>query len=78
MIWDESSVVGVIVMLTKTWEAGRDKCFQYFPETIENDTLVVNNEDECGDGFKATVKLLEMEHDELSRSTVRKLQVTVG
>jgi protein-tyrosine phosphatase len=65
-------------MLAKTWEAGRDKCFQYFPETLENDTLVVNDEDECGDSFKATVKLLECEHDAASRSIVRRLQVTVG
>lgn len=65
-------------MLTQTWEAGRDKCFQYFPNDLDNDTLMINDEDEFEDGFNAKVKLLEITEDEATRSTVRKLSLTVG
>lgn len=78
MLWHETADPAVVVMLTQTWEAGRDKCFQYFPETLENDTLAINDEDEFGDGFKATVQLLEITDDETSGTVIRKLLLTVG
>ncbi|KAI9779593.1 MAG: hypothetical protein M1839_007258 [Geoglossum umbratile] len=79
MIWHETGNPAVVVMLTQTWEAGRDKCFQYFPEDLTaSDELTINDEDEFGDGFKATVKLLSLSEDEGSRSTVRKMALTVN
>ncbi|KAH0537343.1 hypothetical protein FGG08_005859 [Glutinoglossum americanum] len=79
MIWHETANPAVIVMLTQTWEAGRDKCFQYFPEDLNtNDELTINDDDEFGDGFKATVKLLSLSQDVASQSTIRKMLLTVN
>ena len=78
MVWDETLEPAVIVMLTRTWEAGRDKCFPYFPESFEEDTLTIKDEEESGDGFEATIKLLEIEEDRASMSIVRKLLLVVG
>ncbi|KAI9707560.1 MAG: hypothetical protein M1836_000521 [Candelina mexicana] len=78
MIWHETNEVAVIVMLTQTSEAGREKCFQYFPMDFENDTFTITGEDEFDDAFNANVKLLESTVDAASRSTIRKLLLTLG
>jgi len=79
MVWHETGPVAVIVMLTPTHETtGREKCFQYFPADALHDTVEVNAEDEFNDGFRATVKLLEVTHDEKTRLAVRKLSLTAG
>jgi len=77
MVWQETTEVAVIVMLTQIWESGRDKCFQYFPLDSTNDTLVIDELDESEDGFKAQVQLLELTTDESKRITTRKLLMTV-
>lgn len=77
MLWHETAEVAVIVMLTRFWEAGREKCFQYFPVDLMDDTLIVNETDEFGDGFKAEIRLLEVTTDEGERITTRKLLMTV-
>jgi protein-tyrosine phosphatase len=43
-----------------------------------NDTVIVNEADEFGDGFKAHVQLVESTIDERKRITVRKLLMTVN
>lgn len=78
MTWDETSDPAVIVMLTQTSEGGREKCYQYFPESLENDTLTITDESEPEDDFLATVKLLEIDEDPASKSIIRKLLLTVG
>lgn len=78
MIWHEAEDPVVIVMLTQITEGGRDKCFQYFPDSAEDDTIVVNEEDEFEDGFKATVKLEHVYEDYEARSVIRQLSLTVN
>lgn len=78
MIWQETGEVAVVVMLTKTFELGRDKCFQYFPNA-ETEPLEVRDEDnEFGDDFVATITLVEKKRDPRSSCTVRKLELRVG
>ncbi|KAG0642863.1 protein-tyrosine phosphatase-like protein [Tuber brumale] len=78
MVWQETSDVAVIVMLTKTFELGRDKCFQYFPEKLDDKPWTVDGDEEFGDGFKATISLLEKTKDKRSSCTVRKISLKVG
>jgi protein-tyrosine phosphatase len=78
MVWQETADVAVIVMLTKTFEMDKEKCFQYFPEKLSDEPWVINGDDEFGDGFKATIKLLEKTKDKRSSCTVRKISLKVG
>lgn len=52
---------GVIVMLTETHEGEYEKCYQYFPRTPEDPPLEINERDEFGDGFRATIRCAEIE-----------------
>jgi protein-tyrosine phosphatase len=73
MVWQETTEVAVIVMLTQISESGHEKCFQYFPADTTDDILIDNEVDE----FKAQIRLLELTTDESERITTRKLLMTV-
>lgn len=78
MVWHETANVAVIVMLTQTAEAGREKCFQYFPlgEQAEMFRFEATEAEETSP--EGTIQLLETAYNEDARSTVRKLSMTVG
>lgn len=79
MIWHETSSVAVIVMVTQTHdEAGREKCFQYFPGNAKEGTLHINQHNEFRDGETATVTLEDSTYNKEARCTVRKLRMQVG
>ena len=78
MIWHETKEVAVIVMLTQTVEAGREKCFQYYPLKHDNDTLQISPSNNAGDTSEGSVRLLETSFHQASRSTVTKLLLTFG
>lgn len=78
MIWQETSEVAVIMMLTRTCELGRDKCFPYFPEDIGSEPLTIGGDGEFEDNFEATITLLEKTKDKRSSSIVRKILLKVG
>lgn len=78
MVWHETKQVAVIVMLTRTAEGGREKCFQYYPLNHENDNIQISTGNETSDNPDGSVRLLESNFDQASRSTVSKLLLTFG
>ncbi|KAF2427655.1 phosphatases II [Tothia fuscella] len=75
MIWHETTSPAVIVMLTQTHESGKEKCFQYFPHSMDSPVQIINENDEFGDGFTATLTLKSIEEDTSTRSTIRELEL---
>lgn len=89
MVFHESKDVAVIVMLTQTFEAGREKCAQYFPLDSKQASMILSEEE--SDPFVTEdnsqeeapknigkVTLLESTFDPKSRSEIRKLELTIG
>ncbi|PYH41341.1 tyrosine protein phosphatase PTP1 [Aspergillus saccharolyticus JOP 1030-1] len=88
MVFHESKEVGVVVMLTQTFESGREKCSQYFPLDSDSPSMPLRRvepepyateDDQSSDGdLLGEVTLLESTWDTASRSEIRKLQLTLG
>lgn len=78
MIWQQTSDVAVIVMLTQTAEGGREKCFQYFPSDEESEAITIDPVDQIESAPAGRVQVSEVYFDELCNSTLRKLQLTFG
>ncbi|KAH6847300.1 protein-tyrosine phosphatase-like protein [Chaetomium sp. MPI-CAGE-AT-0009] len=56
MVVEQLESPGVIVMLTETHEGHLEKCYPYFPRSPDDPPIEVNEHDEFGDGFRATVR----------------------
>lgn len=63
---------GVVVMLTQTHEAGREKCWAYYPVGDGDDEKIVKAEE---DGWKGEVELEALREDARARSQVRQLKL---
>ncbi|EAQ83239.1 hypothetical protein CHGG_09643 [Chaetomium globosum CBS 148.51] len=61
MVVEQLESPGVIVMLTETHDGMLEKCFPYFPRSRDDPPIEVNEHDEFGDGFRATVRCEGME-----------------
>jgi protein-tyrosine phosphatase len=66
----------VIIMLTKTHESGREKCFQYFPHS-EKSPIHLSPTDAFGDNLSGSINLVSSHYDDNARTTVRELQIDV-
>jgi protein-tyrosine phosphatase len=89
MIYHETGDVAVVVMLTQTFEWGKEKCAQYFPVDMEAPPLVFSppdldpfvdhgNDVEANQYLSGKVTLLEFSYDQKSRSEIRKFDLTIG
>ncbi|KAK4198798.1 protein-tyrosine phosphatase-like protein [Triangularia verruculosa] len=78
MIVEQVESPGVIVMLTETHDGHMEKCFPYFPQSKEDPPLEINERDEFGDGFRATVRCDGIEETPAGDAIeLRKLVITV-
>lgn len=78
MIWQETTDVAVIVMLTQTHDGTTEKCFQYFPLNFEVGSLKVEPLDRASDTPEGSVTFLECHMDVDSRTEIRKLSLSFG
>ncbi|KAL8856894.1 MAG: hypothetical protein Q9178_006483 [Gyalolechia marmorata] len=78
MIWQQTSDVAVIVMLTQTAENGREKCFQYFPLDEQTEAISIDPVDATDSAPAGRVEFSEVYYDQASRSTIRKMLLTFG
>ncbi|KAJ1325802.1 Protein-tyrosine phosphatase [Microdochium nivale] len=62
MVVEQLESPAVIVMLTETFEGIQEKCYPYFPRTIEEDPIQVGESDEFGDSFRAQVRCASVEN----------------
>ncbi|KAK3109301.1 tyrosine protein phosphatase 1, partial [Teratosphaeriaceae sp. CCFEE 6253] len=67
----DGGVPAVVVMLTQTHEAGREKCFRYYPLSAEESPLVIPEEY----GLGGEVDLESVELDAEARCEVRRMRV---
>jgi len=75
MLAHEARSPVVVVMLTQTHEAGREKCFPYYPLSRDESPLVVPPDEDAGDGFQGEVVLENFEESAATRSEIRHMQL---
>lgn len=75
MVASEVAEPAVVVMLTQTHEAGREKCFQYYPLAENESPMVITRDPHFEDDFEGTVELVSMEEDPVTLSEIRRLKL---
>ncbi|KZF24563.1 hypothetical protein L228DRAFT_259766 [Xylona heveae TC161] len=78
MVWHETADVAVIVMLTRTFESGREKCSQYFPAEMGSEPMMFQVSTESSKEVEGSIRLEEYSEDDATRSIIRKLSLRVG
>ncbi|KXJ90221.1 protein-tyrosine phosphatase-like protein [Microdochium bolleyi] len=77
MVVEQLESPAVIVMLTETYEGIQEKCYPYFPRTVEEDPIEIGESDEFGDSFKAQVRCASVEELLNGAIEVRKIIIDV-
>ncbi|KAI1409299.1 phosphatases II, partial [Hypoxylon sp. FL1857] len=77
MVVEQLQSPAVIVMLTETHEGGMEKCYPYFPRTVEEEAWLIGEDDEFGDGFRAQLKCESVEEHADGAIEVRKFNLHV-
>lgn len=65
-------------MLTQTAEAGKEKCFQYFPLGEEARTFRIESSESDETTSEGIVELKQTVFDDASRTTIREMMMTVA
>ncbi|PGH30299.1 protein-tyrosine phosphatase [[Emmonsia] crescens] len=89
MVLHETGDVAVVIMLTQSYEQGKEKCAPYFPLSMEepgfhfahavsDPFLDRSGDDEADRTFVGKVTLLEYTYDDECRSEIRKLELNYG
>ncbi|KAK6443686.1 tyrosine protein phosphatase 1 [Oleoguttula sp. CCFEE 5521] len=73
MLSHEVQGAAVVVMLTQTHEANREKCSQYYPLSDEDSPLVIPSDEESGDDFQGEVELEDITDDPKTKITLRRM-----
>jgi protein-tyrosine phosphatase len=68
----------VVVMLTQTHEAGKEKCFQYYPLSPEESPLPIPSDPDFNDDFHGQVELLNVVEDPTTGSEIRTLRLSTS
>ncbi|KAI0475233.1 protein-tyrosine phosphatase-like protein [Xylariaceae sp. FL0804] len=77
MVVEQLQSPAVIVMLTETHELGMEKCYPYFPRSVDDPPVTVGAGDEFEDGFRAQVSCTELEERAGGAIQMRKINVHV-
>lgn len=78
MIWQETTDVAIIVMLTQTHDGTTEKCFQYFPLNGVAESFKVEPLDGAEDTAEGSVTFLDYHSDMESKTEIRKLSLRFG
>ena len=78
MVRHETGDVAVVVMLSPTEEAGREKCYQYCPVDEQSDPIIVHASHHEGDQLDGQVTFVELEETAGESTFARKLHLTFG
>ena len=76
MVWKENVESAVIVMLTRTYEMNREKCYPYYPQSLDTPDMRVNEHDEFQDGLIHNLHLASYTTDDEARTQVREIDMT--
>ncbi|KAK6357276.1 hypothetical protein TWF718_001595 [Orbilia javanica] len=78
MALEQTAGPGVVVMLTKTVEMNREKCYPYFPQDMQDSRRRFDRlEPGTVDPFNFELNLLEYKYDEEARTEIRKIEIKV-
>lgn len=75
MLASETSSIAVVVMLTQTHEAGREKCFQYFPLDATASPLLISPDPEIPDDFQGEIVLESVHEHPDSSIAIRRMNM---
>lgn len=77
MLNEEVHEPAIVVMLTQTHESGKEKCFQYFPLSMNAPLLQIPPDADFSDDFHGQVLLHSIEEDPVTRSELRQMELQV-
>ncbi|EGC40762.1 protein-tyrosine phosphatase [Histoplasma capsulatum var. duboisii H88] len=89
MVFHESEDFAVVIMLTQSYEQGKEKCAPYFPLSMENPIFHFHHalsdpfidrkgKNQADKSVAGKVTLLEYTYDQKCRSEIRKLELNLG